>query len=258
MGKLFELLAAEKALSDAAKKLIEETKVKFQKADSFFKGHSKSLTMLNESIENQAIQDAARDTKLVTASVHDTVDYVLDHWAKAEDCIFQKNATNRNAVADLEFRGSVLAAEVPVDELMGLENRLKDLRGMMQEMPTRDNSKEWEADTDTGKGFWKSKGTEVTTKTTKVMTPIIMYAATDKHPAQIEKVTNDVVVGKFETRFFSGCATTIQKSEAIKAVDELIVECRKARNRANTVQAADVTIGGKIKTVLMAQLERQE
>lgn len=258
MGRLFELLASEKSLSDAANKLIAETKTKFQKAESYFKGHIKTLRMLEEKPENQAVELAAADHKPVTTNVLETLQYTLDHWAKAEDVIFQKNCTNQTARADLEFRGAVLKCDVPVDELMGLEARLTSLRGMLQEVPTLDASREWEPDTQRGAGFWKAKQKETTTKTEKVMTPVVMYAATDKHPAQIEKVTKDVVVGSFTQQYFSGSATTVGKSEAIKAVDDLIVECRKARNRANTVEAHNGRIGGDIVRVIMGELARTE
>lgn len=256
MGRLFELLAAEKTLSSAADILIKETKAKFQKADQYFRGHTKTLKLLDEKPENEAIEKAARDEKVVTTNVVETLEYTLDHWAKAEDCIYQKNCTNQKAVADLEYRGNVIAQNVPVDELMGLENRLKDLRGMLQEAPTLDSSKTWEADSTRGAGFWKASATETTTKTEKVMTPVVLYAATDKHPAQIEKVTKDVVIGSFTTQFFSGGATTVGKSEAIKAVDDLIVECRKARNRANTVEALNVKIGSTLVGLIMDQVKR--
>lgn len=258
MGKLFELLAAEKTLSSAAEKLIEETKAKFQKADSFFKGHIKTLKMLAENSENAAIENAARDSKPVTTNVIDTLDYTLQHWAKSEDVIFQKNCTNQVARADLEFRGVVVVNDVPVDELMGLENRLKALRGMLQEVPTLDASKEWEADTQKGAGFWRTQNEEHTTKTEKVMTPVVLAPATDKHPAQVKESSRDVVIGQFTTRLYSGAATTVGKSEAIKAIDDLIVECRKARNRANTVEAVNVRIGAAVTGLIMEQIKRVE
>lgn len=258
MGKLFELLAAEKTLSSASDKLIEETKAKFQKADSFFKGHLKTLKMLADNPENTAIESAARDAKPVTTNVIDTLQYTLDHWAKAEDCIFQKNCTNQEATADLEFRGQVIRGGVPVDELMGLENRLKTIRGMLQEVPTLDASREWEPDSQKGVGFWRTQNEEFTTKTEKVMTPVLLAPATDKHPAQVKESNRDVVIGQFTQRLFSGAATTVGKSEAIKAVDDLIVECRKARNRANTVDAQTGTIGGTIMGLILEQIKRVE
>jgi hypothetical protein len=256
MGKLFELLAAEKTLSAAADKLITETKAKFQKADTYFKGHIKTLKMLESKPENEAIENAARDEKTISTNVVDTLQYTLDHWAKAEDCIFQKNCTNQTATADLEYRGTCIRTGVPVDELMGLENRLKDLRGMIQEMPTLDASKDWEPDSTRGAGYWKAKNQEVTTKTEKQMTPVVLYAATDKHPAQVKEVSKDVVIGSFTQLFFSGAGTTVGKSEAIKAIDDMIVECRKARNRANTVETVNANIGSTIVSLIMQEIVR--
>jgi hypothetical protein len=258
MGKLFELLAAEKTRVQQADVLVKETVSKFQKADQYFRGHTKTLKMIEESAANTAIENAARDEKAVVANVPDTLEYTLKFWAQAEDVIYQKNATNQRAVADLMFRGQVVEANVPVDELMGLEARLKDVRGMLTQIPTLDNSKSWEQDTNRGSGFYQTKTEDSTTKTEKVSVPIVLAPATDKHPAQVKESTTDKVVGEFITRHFSGCATTVGKSEAIAVVDELIVECRQARNRANTVDTVNVTIGKKITDLIMTALNTKE
>lgn len=254
MGKLFELLAAEKTLTSAADKLIKETTAKFQKADQYFRGHIKTLRMLEDTPQNKAIENAARDEKQVATNISDTLQYTLDHWAKAEDCIFQKNCTNQTANADLMFRGATLVSSVPVDELMGLEVRLKDLRGMIDQMPTLDASKDWEPDPNKGAGFLRSKNIDSTTKTEKVTTPVVLYEATDKHPAQVKESSYDRVIGEFQTRYLSGCATTVGKSEAIKVIDELVVECRQARNRANTVETTNRTIGSSITKLVLGAL----
>jgi hypothetical protein len=254
MGKLFELLAAEKTLSSAADKLVKETVAKFQKADQYFRGHMKTLKMLEDTPQNKAIENAARDEKQISTSVGETLEYTFAHWAKAEDCIYQKNATNQTAVADLMFRGALVEAKVPVDELMGLEARLKDLRGMIDQMPTLDASKDWEQDPNRGAGFMRTKTVDSTTKTEKVMTAVVLYEATEKHPAQVKEASSDKVIGEFQTRYLSGCATTVGKSEAIKVIDELIVECRQARNRANTVDTVNVTIGTKLTSLIQSAL----
>ena len=47
----------------------------------------------------------------------------------------------------------------------------------------------------------------------------------------------DMVVGKFTTIKRSGAATALQKAEAIKRIDELLVEIKQARMRANETEA---------------------
>lgn len=243
MGKLHELLAAETTAVSASKKLLEDTRTKFAKKDDYFMGNLRTLTMLKDSVENEAIQAAARQEKELPTTVYDTLEYFFQFWAKAEDVMLQKNCTNQVAKADLMFKGEVLARNLPVDELMGLEARLKELRGLAQEMPTLDASKKWKNATDRGDHVFVTEAPEVQAKTEKIIVPVELSPATDKHPAQVKETSREEVVGKFENIRWSGAATTLQKAQMIEILDELIVEARQARNRANMVETVDARIG---------------
>lgn len=250
MSKLHELLAVEKNRTQQANKLLEETSNKFKK-EPFFSGHLKTLTMLVDSPENAAIEAAARDEKALPTTVPETLDYMLNVWAQAEDVTFAKNLTNQRANADLLFRGAVLVPNVPVDELLGLEVRLETLRRTLDHMPTLDASKQWQDNESGRQGEYVTVSDEVTSKTEKTMVPVVLYEATDKHPAQIERVTIDKVVGTFNRMSFSGAATSRQKADALSVLDDLLVEVKQARQRANSVEAATDRIGSKITNLLL-------
>ena len=249
--KLHELLAVDKTRSTAASKLLDETLNKFKK-EQFFSGHIKTLRMLADSPENAAIEAASRDEKSLPTTVVETLSYALDFWAKAEDVTYAKNMTNQYANADLLFRGNVLVEHVPVDELLGLETRLETLRRVLDAIPTLDASKEWAAASTGREGEYVATLNEVTSKTEKVMTAVVLYDATDKHPAQIEKVSADKVVGTFSRKLISGAATTKQKADAIAIVDELLVEAKQARQRANSVDATTDKIGKTITDLILS------
>lgn len=255
MAKLHELLAAEKTPTGAWNALIEDTLKKFKNPDNFFKGHSKTLAMISDSAENKAVEDSAREEKPVTTTVYDTLDYALDIWARAEDLQFQKNATNRKATGDVMFRGQVILTGLPVDELLGLEARLTRIRQVFEAIPTVDATKDWELSSQLGELIWVTKFPEETTKTEKVMLPVVMAPATDKHAAQVQAVTKDVVVGKYTTIKRTGEATALQKAEAIKVVDELTIAVKQARMRANETEAVTDKIADTIKAILMAPLK---
>jgi len=214
MAKLHELLAAEKTPMSAWNQLYEDTLKKFKNQTHFFEGHSKSLSMIEDSPGNKAIEAQAREEKPVTTTVHDTLEYALNFFANAENFQFQKNKTNQYATGTIIFRG-VTIENIPVDELLGLEARLTKLRLLFQEIPTLDATKHWEKDETVGKGIWTTKFAEETTKTEKTVLPVEMSPATDKHPAQIQAVTKDIVVGKFTTVRKSGSATALQKAELL-------------------------------------------
>jgi hypothetical protein len=250
MTKLHELLAVEKSKISATHKLYEETLSKFKK-EQFFSGHLKRLNMLIDSPENVAIERAAKDDKALPTTVPETLKYFLDFWANSEDVTYAKNQTNQAANADLLLDGEVLVANVPVDELLGLEVRLENLRRLMNEMPTLDAAKTW-AKTNSGRfGEWVALTDEVTSKTEKVMTPVVLYEATDKHPAQIERVTVDKVVGSFTRTSFSGAATSKQKATVIELLDKLLYEAKQARQRANCVEASKEKICHVLTDLLM-------
>lgn len=253
--KLHELLAVEKTKTSAANKLIEDTVSKFKK-DTFFQGSIKTLKMLSESPENFAIEDSLKEIKELPTTVPETLSYLFDYWADAEDVVFAKNITNQRAVADLMYKGEVLVPNVPVDELLGLEVRLETLRRMFEHMPTLDASKEWELKDSGRDGEYKAVNLEVTSKTEKVMTPVVMYEATDKHAAQVEKVTVDKVVGTFSRIQTSGAASSKQKASIMSIVDELLVQVKQARMRANSVEASTDKIGKTITNLLLAVFEK--
>ena len=256
MAMLHELLAVEKTKTAQALRLLQETAAKFQK-EQYFKGHIKTLQMIQESPQNEAIQDAARENSELPTTVHETLEYALSTWAVAEDVLFQINASNRNAVSDIVLNGNIIATNVPVDELMGLESRLTELRKVFSIMPTLNASVKWEEDVASGrKGAWAAVNPEITVKTEKKMTPVILAEATDKHPAQVDRVSTDITVGTFTINKFSGAATSAQKAAALSTIDDLIAAVKQARMRANQVDVSKERIGNKIVDLLMESFNK--
>lgn len=255
MAKLHELLAAERTPTAAYQTVVEDTIKKFKNPSHFFDGHTKSLAMIGDSPENAATEAQGREEKAVTTTVLATLDYTMDLFAKAEDLQYQKNATNRKATGTVLWKGEPLLVDMPVDELLGLESRLGRIRAMFVDMPTLDATKHWVPDPATGHGVWAVKYPEETVKTAKVMTPVQMSPATDKHPAQVQAVTNDVPVGKFTTIKRSGAVTALQKAEAIKNIDELVVQVKQARMRANETEAENGRIGERLVELLLQPLQ---
>lgn len=131
-----------------------------------------------------------------------TFEYLLNYWAKTEDVLATKNETNRHALANVEVDGQVLLQDLPVDELMGLEARLVELRKLFEKMSMLDASKTW-VHSQVADGAWETQTEDVTTKTEKVVTPVVLYEATKEHPAQVKEMSKDEVVGVFSTKSFS-------------------------------------------------------
>lgn len=254
--KLHALLAVEKTKASALGRLLDDTRVKFSKPD-YFKGHIKTLKMLEDNPANQALEESSREHKALPTTVDETLDYMLKYWADHEDVLFQKNKTNQLAKADLMLRGNILVKDVPVDELLGLESRLESLRGLMHTMPTLDAAGTWVIDSSLGRrGVHSAKDDNIVIKTEKKMTAVVLYEATDHHPAQIEKIQQDVPVGKFIWRSYSGAATSLQKAEVLSLLDDLISEAKQARMRANNTDIVTEKIGATITNLIMEALRK--
>jgi hypothetical protein len=233
MAKLHELLAAEKTPSAAWNALYEDTQKKFKNPTHFFDGHSKSLTMIEDSDGNRAIEAQAREEKPVVTTVYETLAFALDLFGRAEDLQYQKNDTNRRATGTVMWKGSELLVDMPVDELLGLEARLTKLRLLFADVPTLDATKHWMHGEQHGMRIWEVRFPEDTTKTEKRLFPVVLKDATKEHPAQVQAVQRDEVIGKYTTTRRSGAATALQKADGLKIIDELIVQIKQARMRAN-------------------------
>lgn len=252
MTKLHEVLAAEKTRVAAWNKLHAETQHKLKNPSEFFFGHSKSLSMIEDTPSNKALEAQAAEEKAVTTTVPDTLAYALMVFGNSEDLQYQKNATNRIAVASVMWKGQVLLADMPVDQLLGLEARLGKIRELYETMPTLAGSKEWRKDESVGKNVWVAVHPEINTKTEKVMTPVVMAPATDKHPAQVQAVTKDVTVGTVRTVMRSGACTTNQKANALALIDALLVEVKQARMRANETEIVKGSVAAPLVALLMS------
>jgi hypothetical protein len=226
MGKLHELLAVEDTVVAASEKLIAETNEKFNKHTEFYTGGVRTLSRLKDSPEDKAIEAAARRVKELPTDVPDTLQYIFPYIEKTLDLKLSKHLTNQKAVADIVLDGITVAADVPVDFLLDLEKAIPRWRQMYAAMPTLDPSRLWSADR---KGVWKSEAPK-TAQTEKIMYPVVMAEATDKHPAQVKEATKDIVVGTFNQTDISGAATSQQKADVLALCDKLLAAVKQAQD----------------------------
>ena len=73
----------------------------------------------------------------------------------------------------------------------------------------------------------------------------VLYKATVEHPAQIEKWEEQVPVGKYVKKVWSGMLTPARKSELLGNIDKLISAVKKARQRANATVVVKLNVGQK-------------
>ena len=254
MPKLHELLAAQKTIAESAATVVKDAETKFGKPE-FFQGRIKTLKMIEDTPANAVAESSAREETPVRTTVFDTLNYALGLWAKNEDLQANKNATNCVAFADIEFRGAVLIPKVAAVTIIALEERLRYVKNLFLAVPTLDASEEWEKDEDSGSCIYRAKNPRKATKTETNLVPVILYPATDKHPAQVKESSKVLVVGEFTTLLRSGAVTAQQKADGINLVNELLVEVRKAKTRANDTEVVRAEIGQKLLDLLLKPFE---
>lgn len=242
MGKLHELLAVEGDLQGTAKKLMEETIKTFGKPEHFMGQHRK-LTMFDAAEQSKIVED---EYKEMVTTVPKKLDYLGEAVAKFFDAVLQKEATNQNAKADLVIGTQVIAKDVPATFLLGLETKLKELRHVLESAPTLAPGVAWEKDENLGKGVYVMKNPDEKMKTAKTFMHKVLYEATDKHPAQIEKWEEQTAVGKYVTNVQSGMLSPADKSVLLGNCDTLIQAVKKARMKANMVDVVEINIGNDL------------
>lgn len=227
MAKMHQLLAVESDIAKTAEALATEAKATFSKADRF-EGQVRKVDMFDDA---RAKENTA-DTKAVTTTVDEKLAFVLPAIGRYYDALFQKERANQLAVADLIVGGKTIASQVPATFLLGMEKRLNTLRELVLTIPTLDPNLTWTENANLRKGVVQSQPIE-NYKTEKVVEPLVLYPATDKHPAQVKETSMDRNVGKITLVKHSGMWTVARKAQVLSRLDELIEAVKRARMAAN-------------------------
>jgi hypothetical protein len=238
MGKLYELLAVDGDAQSVAAKVINEAVNTFRTKAEHFRGQVAAKSYLDDS--KQALNSTSQ--KELVTTVDDKLEFVAEKVSRHYDILLQKEMANAEATADILLPdGTLFMAGVPTMFLLHMEARLKAIREMVISIPTLDPSMIWVEDA-TQKNVFRSEPVK-TVSTEKSVQYKVLYDATDKHPAQIEKWSVDVPVAYTLTTQFSGMWTVSHKSDVLDRIDTLMQSVKQARMRANTVEVPKASIG---------------
>jgi len=153
------------------------------------------------------------------------------------------DAGNQVAKADIEVDGQVVAKDLPVPTLLFLEKQLSDVRAFLDKLPVPDPAERWASDSATG--MLSTEPTK-TGRTKKVQKPIVLYPATEQHPAQTQLVTEDVLAGYWTTIRYTHRMPADKKAAALDRVGKLLDAVKVARERANSVDVPKREIGTSV------------
>ncbi len=173
--------------------------------------------------ENQTLQMKAED--------------LLSSFEQACTELFNLCATqdwaNAQAKADIVVDGTTILREVPVSYLLFLEKQLADIKTFISTLPILDTSESWVYD---GQQECFATEPKYTTKTKKIVKPVVLYEATKEHPAQVKESSEDVPEGTWRTVKFSGAISQARQNELLRRVDKLMQEVIFAREQANSLE----------------------
>ncbi len=248
MSKLHEVLAVEASLSGVATKLIKES-IKSLNKDNLFTGEVKSHKIFSETDQHlvQAPQERA-----VTTTVKDNLEYLFkEGLVPFWDAVYQKDEANQRATADIIIDGKVIAEGIAGTTLLGMESKLGSLLEVFNAVPTLAPGISWKQDPNQSEGIYFNPVEEERMQSVKVPDHKVLYDATDRHPAQIEKFETIQHIGKFTLKTFSGMVSPHEKAKLIKRLQVLISAVKQARQRANCVEIKDVHVGQALTDYLL-------
>lgn len=239
MPKLNQILAIEKG--EKTKVYGDTTKVhhRLEKAE-LLSGMSRTYRPKED--EGEKFPD--EDQKLQVRAQH-VIDETLRLLSGYYDIVAQRDWANGIAKSDIVvYPGTpqerTLLKDVPAPYLLWLEKQLDDLYTFVSKLPTLPTTENWTWSKE--QDCYQAPSVE-TAKMKKISKPLLMHPATKEHPAQVQLITDDVVIGYWTTVKFSGALPAQQVQEMKGRVKALQEAAKFAREKANSCEAAPVKTG---------------
>ena len=243
MPKLNQVIAIEKGVKSRVYAEVGKLDKAAQKPD-LFNGFAKTYRKVDDLSESYP-----PESKRVVFQADTVLRQVAELTTELFDIVATKDYANQNAHADITVGDTTIAADVPVTYLLFLEKQLTDLHTMIARFPVLDEADDWTKDE--ASGLYKTP-TVATHRTKKKQVPIVMYDATKEHPAQTQLLTEDVLVGYWDTVKLSGSLPAPRKALILDRIEVLLKAVKYAREEANGISAPEKEIGAVIFAHLFA------
>lgn len=225
--KLNQIIAVVAGKKTQAQKVLTEAYQELQKP-ALLEGLDRVYKPRNEDGET-----LPPERKLVQQTVGARVKTVRGELADVYDVVLTQDTANCVAKADVVVDGRVVLKDVPVTYLLFLEKQLTDLETFVSKLPTLDPAEEWSYNPSID--GYTSRPYE-TLKTKKVMKNHEKAPATEKHPAQVEVYTEDVVIGTWTNVKSSGAIPAQERNRMLTRVRQLQDAVKMAREEANSIE----------------------
>ena len=243
MGKIHEVLAIEQNLKSQTEKTRADLIATFQNKRHLFA--EKMVTFLPA--EEGAAPQTEEQLDLNT-TVRDELKWVSKFFQKSLDASYQVCEANMSARADVTLDdGTVLLAGVPATALMELTKRVGEMQQLLAAVPTLDPAKGFRPDPERGDHIYRARD-DRKTRTRKTQRAIVLYPATEQHPAQTQLISEDVPTGTIQMQEWSGLVTPAEKAEMLERVEDLQRAGKRALSRANEAEVNGMATIGEVLT----------
>lgn len=186
---------------------------------------------------------------LVQLKAGEILKNVTNSLADLFDVTLTQETGNTAAFADVVVDGNVILAGVPLTYLLFLEKQLVDIGTFISKLPRLDPSDNW---TYNENAAVYASDTEQRERITKVSVPLVLAQATDKHPAQVQLVTEDHVQGYWSITKFSGALPATRINQLEQRVEALKNAVKFAREEANSLVVNQLEAGKSVFNYLLA------
>lgn len=235
--RLNQIIATEKSVKSRVEKYITELYHLAQKP-TLFNGFTRAYRPVKEDAER-----LPSEQQLVQQRAALIIQGVARQLSELLDATAAKDYANCEAVADVIVDGDLIVAGAPVTYLLFLEKQLEHVHTIVAKLPVLDLADSWAVDT--VDALYKTAPLQ-TARTQKVVRPLVLYPATAEHPAQTDKVTEDVIVGHWDHVKMSGAIAPAEQQRLLERVEKLQKAVKYAREEANMSPAPAQTVGDSV------------
>jgi hypothetical protein len=244
MAKLNQIVAVVNGKKTECQKALTEVHRKSMASD-LFTGISRTYQPLSE--ESEVMPNEVKNVVYNTDQALKDAEEIL---TELFDVVATQDYNNGRAVADVVVNGVVVLEDVPVTYLLFLEKQLNDVHKFVSSLPVLDVAETWNKDQN--KECYVSNSYE-TLRNKKVLRHKVLYEATKEHPANIEKWTEDVPVGKYINTKMSGAMPLTEKKSLLGRVKELQDAVKFAREESNSIDVDQIRVGEKVFKYLLGK-----
>ena len=232
--KLNQVLALEKAIKTKHENAFTQAYQNAQK-EPLFLGLVRTYNARTEDGEK-----LPAEKKLVTLKVTDLLETAATSLKELLNLSAVKDATNATAKGDVVIDGKTVLKDVPATHLVFIEKRLTAIIEFISKLPTLSQDASWQFNS--GLGLYETAPVD-TFKTKKVERWETIVPPTKEHPAQAQKLVEDVVVGTWSSIALSGAVPADRKATLLARAEKVQRAVKIAREEANQAPVVELSTG---------------